>query len=376
MIKAKKNDFASGMDLAISMRMISIFVTMGDQQAKEKKMKRRFNLLLASIVPLFLVVSIWCPAPAIAADIQLNYANYSPAPTFPCIQMERWKTELEKRTNGKVKVNTFPGGTLLATKNMYDGIANGIADIGCLCMAYQPGRFLVSNALGLPLGIPNATVGSKVLWDAWKTFTPKEFEQVKVLTMFTSAPTNLMTTFPIKTINDIKNVPIRASGGAALILGKWDVNAVGMPMPATVEALQKGIVKGLFSSLEVMRDLKFAETCKYVTITDTVVYPFAVIMNKMKWKSLPGDIQKIIEELSVEQVEWTGNYMDNHIVEAMTWSRDEQNVKVAKLTAEQLAVWNATLAPLKDKWVEDVNRSGLPGEKMLGELRDIVKKNI
>ena len=53
-------------------------------------------------------------APTIAADetIQLTYANFPPAPTFPCVQMERWAKEVEKKTNGKVKVKTFPGSTL------------------------------------------------------------------------------------------------------------------------------------------------------------------------------------------------------------------------------------------------------------------------
>ncbi len=343
--------------------------------SKGENMKRKINILSAVIIALLLIFTIGYPFPSIAADIEINYANYSPATTFPATQMERWKAEMEKRTNGKVRVNTFPGGTLLATKTMYDGIAHGIADIGCLCMAYQPGRFLVTNGLGLPLGISNAKEGSKILWDAWKKFQPKEFEKVKVLTMFTSAPTNLMSTFPIRTIEDIKSVSLRASGGAALILDSWGANAVGMPMPATVEALQKGIVKGLYSSLEVMKDLKFAETCKYVTLTNTVVYPFAVIMNKKKWSALPDDIKKIVEDLSIEQVEWIGDYMDGHVIESIEWAQKEENVEVINLTSEQRASWNAKLEPLKEKWVNDVNEAGLPGEKMLHELQEIVKKN-
>ena len=338
-------------------------------------MKRTGNMLSSVIVTLLLLLSIGCPRMASCADVTLNYANFAPAPTFICVQMERWKSELEKRTNGKVAVNTFPGGTLLATKNMFEGVANGIADIGCLCMAYQPGRFLVTNALGLPLGIPNATVGSKTLWDLWEKYTPKEFDQVKVLTMFTSAPTNLMSTFPIKSLDDLKMVSLRASGGAALILSNWGANAVGMPMPATVEALQKGIVKGLYSSLEVMKDLKFAETCKYVTMTNTVVYPFAVVMNKQKWNALPDDIRKTIETLSIEQVTWTGEYMDNHIVESITYSKNDQKVDFFTPSADELKTWNQKLDPLKDKWVVDADKTGLPGEAILKDLSGIVKKN-
>jgi len=49
---------------------------------------------------------------------------------LPCVQMERWAKEVEKRTHGKVKVQTFRGGTLLAAKNIFDGVISGMADIG------------------------------------------------------------------------------------------------------------------------------------------------------------------------------------------------------------------------------------------------------
>ena len=98
-------------------------------------MRRHIVCLLAGAFLASLLAVSLAPAPALAADIQLNYANFPPAPTFPCVQMERWKTEVEKRTNGKVSIKTFPGGTLLGAKNMMDGVIVGQADIGCLCMA-------------------------------------------------------------------------------------------------------------------------------------------------------------------------------------------------------------------------------------------------
>ncbi len=124
------------------------------------KTKGMFGILIAVCLVIGLV-----PAQAADKPIKLSYANFPPAPTFPCVQMERWKTEVEKRTAGKVSVDTYPGGTLLDAKNMMDGVIAGQADIGCLCMAYQPGRFIVTNATSLPLDIPNAKVGSLVLWD-------------------------------------------------------------------------------------------------------------------------------------------------------------------------------------------------------------------
>jgi len=337
-------------------------------------MKRNTGMLMVAVFVCAVVFGTWAPA-AVAADaIKLKYANFPPAPTFPCVQMERWKTEVEKRTGGKVVVQTFPGGTLLDAKNMIDGVIAGTADIGCLSMAYQPGRFMVTNATSLPFGIPNARVGSLVLWDLYEKYKPQEFAGVKVLAMFTTAPNNIMSTVAVKNLEDIKGLDLRASGGAAQVLSAWGANPVGMPMPETVEALQKGVVKGLFSSLEVMKDFKFAETCKYVTMTETSIYPFTVIMNMKSWEALPTDVKKVFDDLRVEQSKWTGEYMDNHVKDAMEWSRTTQKVEVTTLTSEQKAKWNAKLQGLTEKWAVEAKGKGLPADQIIGDIKTLITK--
>jgi len=311
-----------------------------------------------------------------AADpIKLTYANFPPAPTFPCVQMERWKEEVEKRTSQAVAVQTFPGGTLLGAKNMMDGVIAGQADIGCLCMAYQPGRFMITNATSLPVGLPNAEVASLVLFDLYRKYKPEAFSKVKVLTMFSTAPSNIMSKKAVRSLDDLKGLDLRASGGAAQILKTWGANQVGMPMSATPEALQKGVVQGLFSSLEVMKDFKFAELCKYVTITDTVIYPFAVVMNMDAWNGLPKDVQKVFDELSLEQCRWTGQYMDNHVKESISWSQQNQNVEIIRLDAGELANWNGMLDPITQNWIKDAGTKGLPAKAIVDDIKALSQKH-
>ena len=57
--------------------------------------------------------------------IKLSYAFFAPAATFPAVQMEKWAEEVERRTNGLVQVDTFPGGSLLDAGNMWDGSIPG-----------------------------------------------------------------------------------------------------------------------------------------------------------------------------------------------------------------------------------------------------------
>ena len=332
-------------------------------------MKKNIFLRLVGLAVIALFIGSLLPVSSMAAPITLNYANFPPAPTFPCVQMERWKKEVEKRTGGRVAIKTFPGGTLLGAKNMMDGVIAGQADIGCLCMAYQPGRFLVTNAIALPVGFPNATVASLALWDLYKKYKPKAFAKVKALTMFTCAPANIYAKKPVRNLEDLKGLELRASGGAAQALKALGATPVGMPQSETPEALQKGVVKGAASSLETLMDFKYAEICKYVTIFNGPVYPFAVVMNMDKWNSLPKDVQDVMNSMGVEQAFWTGNYMDKHVNKSIEWSKKNHNIEITKLTKKELANWNRLLRPLKDKWITQAKAKGLPARAILRDIR-------
>ncbi len=338
-------------------------------------MKQTSVLIFTAILAIIFVLPCFISGNVQAGPITLNYANFPPSPTFPCVQMERWKKQVEQKSGGKVKINTFPGGTLLGAKGMMDGVIAGQSDIGCLCMAYQPGRFMVTNAISLPLGIPDSETGSIVLFNLYKKYNPEAFRKVKVLTMFTSAPANIMCKKPVRTLADIKGVDLRASGGAAEILKIWGANQIGMPMSATPEALQKGVVQGLFSSLEVMKDLKFAEDCKFVTMTNTVVYPFAVVMNLKKWNSLPGDVKKIMDDLAENQAKWTGNYMDSHVTDAIEWSKKVQKVQFITLDTKSAKEWNSILSPIVEKWIDKADKKGLKGRQIINFIKTLIAEH-
>ncbi|MDP3016528.1 MAG: TRAP transporter substrate-binding protein [Deltaproteobacteria bacterium] len=309
------------------------------------------------------------------AQIKLSYANFPPAPTFPCVQMERWKAEVEKRTAGKVKVDTYPGSTLLNPKNMFDGVAAGTADIGSTATSYFPGMFPIVEFIDLPLGWPSATVASAALWELVEKYKPKELEKFKVLTMFTCPPANIMSMKPILSLEDLKGYELRASGTGAKILGILGAAAVGMPQSDVPEALQKGVIKGNVSSLEVMKDFKYAEYCRHVTgNVNLFVVSFAVVMNQKKWDSLPADVKKTMDDLRMDQAIWTGQYVDNHLKEAMKWSEKTHNVQVYKLSPKEISRWDALLKPMTDKHLKDAEAKGLPAKAILDDTLKLKEK--
>jgi TRAP-type C4-dicarboxylate transport system substrate-binding protein len=331
--------------------------------------KKSLTIMMTGLLVALLLGSSFLALPA-QAQIKLSYANFPPAPTFPCVQMERWKTEVEKRTAGKVKVDTYPGSTLLSAKNMFDGVIAGTADIGCLATSYQPGAFPVVEAVDLPLGWPNATVASATLWDLVDKYKPKEFEKVKVLTMFTCPPANIMSMKAVRSLADIKGYELRASGTGAKILELLGAAPVAMPQSDVPEALQKGVIKGNVSSMEVLKDFKYAEYCRHVTSNvNLFVVSFAVVMNKGKWESLPADVKKVIDDLQKEQAIWTGQYVDNHVNNSLKWSNETyKDFQMYTLSKEELAKWYALLKPMNDKYLKEYEAKGIPTKAILDDV--------
>jgi TRAP-type C4-dicarboxylate transport system substrate-binding protein len=308
------------------------------------------------------------------ATITLKYANFPPAPTFPCVQMERWAKEVEKRTNGKVKVQTFPGGTLLPAKSIFDGVITGTADIGNFAMSYQPGRFPISEAIDLPVGFSSAKAASLALLDLVEKYNAKEFEKVKILTMFTCPPANIMTKMPVKSLKDLKGMELRVGGTQADIIKNLGGIPVAMPQSDTPEAIQKGVVKGHVSSMEVLKDFNYAAYTPNVTIANLWVVTFAVVMNKDKWNSLPADVKKLFDDMKREQAEWTGKYVDDHVQESLAWSKQKYNLQIFELPASDKAEIPKLLNPIISAYVKKVNALGLPGDQILKDVYSLKAK--
>lgn len=338
-----------------------------------------FRTMFSALVILGLVSLVglgWDAAPARAeSQIALTYANFPPAPTFPCVQMERWKTEVEKRTKGKVKVQTFPGSTLLNPKNMLDGVVSGVADIGCFAMSYQPGRFPVSQAIDLPWGFPDARTASLTLFDLVMKYQPKEFREIKLITLFTCAPTHFMTSTPVKSPADLKGLELRAAGTSVDVVRRLGGTAIGMPQSEVPEAMQKGTVKGLISSLEVLEDMNYAAYCPYVTTADLPVITFAVVMNKRKWDQLPADVRKVIDELARPHAEWTGRYEDDHVKHAIEYARKKYKLQVFALPQTDQEKTQELLKPMFDDYLKKAKAAGVDGEAIIAEIKALKAKN-
>jgi TRAP-type C4-dicarboxylate transport system substrate-binding protein len=277
--------------------------------------------------------------------------------------------EVEKRTEGRIKITTFPGGTLTKAPQVYDGVVTGISDLGNSCFAYTRGRFPVTAALDLPMGYPNGKVATQVADQFTKSVNPEELQDVKILYVHAHGPGLLHTKKPVRKLEDLKGMKIRATGLSAQVVEALGGVPVAMPQGDTYEALQKGVVDGTFAPIETLKGWKQGEVIKYTTECYDIGYTTAmfVVMNLKQWNSLPEADRKIVEEISAEWVKIHGEAWDKADEEGQAFTLGLGN-EMIPLSAEENARWRQAVEPV----INDYIASTPEGARYVEELRALI----
>jgi len=281
-----------------------------------------------------------------------------------------WAKEIEKLTDNKVQITVFPGGTLTKAPQCYDGVVKGISDLGFSLFAYTRGRFPVMAAVDLPMGYTSGKVASRVAQEFANTFKPKELSDVKVLYLHAHGPGLLHTKTPVKKLEDLKGMKIRATGLSAKIVEALGGVPVAMPQGDTYEALKKGVVEGTFGPMEVLKGWKQAEVIKYTTECYSVGYTttFFVVMNLDKWNALPADIKKIFDKVSDKYTDIHGKVWDKTDQEGRKYTLSLGN-KILSLSDEESARWRKAVEPVINDYITKTPN----GDKYVDKIRELMK---
>ncbi len=324
----------------------------------------------------FFVVTCLVTATAFAQEkvITLRYSTFFPVSHQNAVLSDQWCKEVEKRTNGKVKVRHFAGATLTSPPQTYDSILSGVVDIGNCVLGYTMGKFPLSEVLDYPLGYPSGFVATKLANEYYNKFKPKEFNDVKVLYFHAQGPGILHTKKPVNKLEDLKGMKIRTFGSNAKFMSLLGGAPVAMPMGDAYDSISKGVADGLMCGYEALKGWKLGEVIKYTTENYGSAYTatFIVAMNKDKWNSIPPDLQKIIEQINLEYIEKQGKLWDTMDQEGMEYSQKRGN-KSIKLSAEENARWAAKTQPLFDEYVKKTKEKNLPGDEALKFIRGYLK---
>lgn len=340
--------------------------------------KRKGTYLVSLAISLLVIVAILfgCAPAAPPTVIKLSSTNYLPAAHIFTPMFEEWGKEVMKRSNGRVEITYFPGGSLLTAPKVPDGLATGVADIGHSHIGYNPGRFPECEALQLPMGYPTGWVGTFVAKDFLDKYKPKEWDKLVLLFAHGGNTSGIhMSKKPIRKLEDFKGTTMRGAGEVADAIAALGATPRDVPMPEVYEAMSKGTIDGLLVGIETLKAFKLAEVSKYSTFAWPVgnMYMFYWAMNRDKWNSLPDDIKKVFNQVNEE-------YIPKF---ALTWNKINKEgfeygkslgVEVIALPPDEIPRWKAAVAPVADKYVEKMVAKGYSAQEMKNRIAFIKER--
>jgi TRAP-type C4-dicarboxylate transport system substrate-binding protein len=314
-------------------------------------------------------------APEPTKAIELSYSLFFPPTHIQCQTAQAWADEIGKRTSGKVKITVYPGGTLTKAPQCYEGVVNGVSDIGMSCFAYTRGRFPLLEGLDLPLGYPSGFVATRVATEMVKRYQPAEVNDVHVLYVHAHGPGILASRKPIRSLAELAGVKVRATGLSSKIVKALGGTPVAMDQSETYEALSKGVVDATFCPVETLRGWKQGEVIDTVTETSAIGYTTSmfVVMNKKAWDRLGPDLQKVFTEVSSEWVDKHGRAWDQADQDGRAFVKELKREVIA-LSDQEQQQWKDKVKPVLDEYVAAAAANALPGDRFLADLQDLIKK--
>lgn len=306
---------------------------------------------------------------------ELKLAHFFPG-THPAETdlIQPWAKAIEEATEGRVIITSYDSQTLLQADAIYDGVADGIADMGLSCFSYTRGRFPVLEVFELP-GITylNSKVASRVAWEGIQKLNPEEVQDTKLMMVIATGPGDLYTKEPINNLEDIQGLELRATGLSAKSLEMLGATPVAMPQSEAYEALSKGVVQGNLGPIEVLKGWRQAEVTENLTLTPFLYNTlFFININLDKWNAIDPEDQEAILSVNQQYFEQVGmGLWDMQNEDALAWAKEEQGMQVMTLSQEEQDKWKEILKPILDDYVANMNESGIKGQEILDTVNEL-----
>jgi TRAP-type C4-dicarboxylate transport system substrate-binding protein len=275
--------------------------------------------------------------------------------------LEPWAKRVEDAAGGKVKIEIYPSMSLGgAPPQLFRQAADGIVDIAWTVNGYTPGLFPRSEVFELPTIFTNDIAATNLaMRKLFDEYLAPEYEAVHVLYLHVHAGQAIqMAKTPVRRVADLKGKKLRVPGptGNAVVEALGAV-PVTMPVPDLPQSLATSAVDGALIPFEIIPALKLQDSTDFqIEGPDNKRFGttgFQLSMNKTRWDGLPDDVKAAFDKASDE--EWLKEC-------AAVWrASDDKGIKIATdagnehivLTAEEMAEFDAALAPVVDRWIAE-----------------------
>jgi TRAP-type C4-dicarboxylate transport system substrate-binding protein len=260
---------------------------------------RGFRISILAMAILVLTI----PIAAVGAEYTIKLQSYYPAGMMDAEKL--FAEKVAKESNGRVKVLPYSGGELVPSSQILSAVKTGTIGMG-----RGMGHHFTETPIGpIESGMPMAWTSVKEAQAVFKDYglekvIAEEYAKhgVKYLGPVWAAPYHFLGKRPIRSIEDMRKMKIRAVGASAKMLSKLGVKTVSMPPEDIYLALTTGQIDGvLYGSAFEYKETKYYEGGRFFNTTP-VLDPIVdtLVVNQEVWDSMPKDIQEIVQKAADE----------------------------------------------------------------------------
>jgi len=240
------------------------------------------------------------------AQTRLTMSSWVP-PTHYVVKdiLQPWMAEVEKATEGRVKINLLPK-AVGAPAQHWELARKGVADITWGNFTYEPERFKHVWFAELPMMGSSSEASSVALWRTYTQFLASNEAFKGVTLLGTGMLGGGQFHHPSKVIDtpdDLKGQKVRMGGPIQKRLLE-DLGAVPVSGPATkaYELLEGGVIDASLHALESVVNFRLDGKLKNHTLIPGGLYDatFFIGINEGKFKSLSAADQQAIMKISGE----------------------------------------------------------------------------
>ena len=317
---------------------------------------------------------------AAAAETTLIVGTWLP-PTAPqnAVVWPTWAKWVEEATEGRVEVKIeYDVGH---PKTYFQLVEDGVIDAGFSYHGYVPGRFKLPIAAEQPgMGV-NAEAASVALWRVHDKYFAEagEYEGLEVLGLFTHGPGQIMTTFPVDNLGDLKDKKIRIGGGVQAAIGeRLEITPVSAPATKVYEMMQQGVIDGAFLPVGEQKSLRLAEVTKDLNMIPGGMYlgTFSMFINPYFLEDLDPKDAEAIRSVSGEKLSaLAGQAWEQGDIDGLAFAR-EKGVNVVEHDASSAFVqqFKQLTEGMDQAWIDSVSDRGVDAAAALEEMRTIARE--
>jgi TRAP-type C4-dicarboxylate transport system substrate-binding protein len=339
-----------------------------------------FGAALGALALPFIVRSASAQSPEFVFKLHHFLGPKAPAQTK---MLEPWSKKIEEDSNGRIKIEIYPSMSLGgAPPQLIRQVTDGVVDIVWTVNGYTPNLFPRSEAFELPTVYTNDIAATNLaMRDLFDQYLAEEYKDVHVLFLHVHAGQAIqMADKAVRHPADLAGTKLRVPGPTGnAVVEALGATPVTMPVPDLPQALTTHAVDGALIPWEIIPALKLQDSTKYqIEGPDNRRFGttvFQVSMNKARWDALPDDLKEVFTRNSGP--DWLRQ------VAAVWRASDDNGIKVAVdagnehivLSKEEMAEFDAALAPVVDRWVKERSAQGIDAEALVDAARAAIAKN-